>query len=251
MKLDFTISKYNELIQALKNNGYEFQTIHDFLTNPSDKSIVLRHDVDLKPENSLRFARIQHDYGIKGTYYFRAKSYSWKPKIVKEIHDLGHEIGYHYENLSSCNGNFERAILDFQKNLSDFRNLVPITTICMHGSPLSKYDNKDLWDKYSYKNYDIIGEPYFDIEYNNVFYLTDTGRSWDGAKFSIRDKVSTNYTEKFSTTDDIIAATSKINFPKQIVFTFHPQRWNDNFNKWFIELISQSIKNSVKKQMKK
>ena len=59
----------------------------------------------------------------------------------------------------------------------------------MHDSPLSKYDNRLLWKYYNYRDYGIIGEPYFDIDFNDVFYLTDTGRRWDGEKVSVRDKV--------------------------------------------------------------
>ena len=59
----------------------------------------------------------------------------------------------------------------------------------MHGSSLSKYDNKLLWKYYNYRKSGIIGEPYFDIDFNEVFYLTDTGRRWDGDRVSVRDKV--------------------------------------------------------------
>jgi hypothetical protein len=81
--------------------------------------------------------------------------------------------------------------------------------------------NLDLWNKYDYHDFELIGEPYFDIDFNSLFYLTDTGRSWDGAKFSIRDNVSTNFKQKFSSSDDIIKAALKNNFPNQIMFTFH------------------------------
>ncbi len=70
-----------------------------------------------------------------------------------------------------------------------FRKIVPVKTICMHGSPLSKYDNKELWEKYDYRDYGIIGEPYFDINFNEVFYLSDTGRSWNNSDANVRDKV--------------------------------------------------------------
>ena len=60
----------------------------------------------------------------------------------------------------------------------------------MHGSPLSKFDNRKLWEKYDYKEYGIIGEPYFDVDFSGVLYFTDTVRRWDGFDFSVRDKVS-------------------------------------------------------------
>jgi hypothetical protein len=59
----------------------------------------------------------------------------------------------------------------------------------MHGSPRSKYDSKDIWHKFSYCDLGIIGEPYFDTDFSQVFYLTDTGRRWDGYKVSVRDKI--------------------------------------------------------------
>ena len=36
---------------------------------------------------------------------------------------------------------------------------------------------------------DMIGEPYCDVHFDEVFYLTDTGRRWDGWKALVRNKV--------------------------------------------------------------
>ncbi len=66
----------------------------------------------------------------------------------------------------------------------------------MHGSPLSKWDNRDLWKKYDYRDFGIIAEPYFDLDFDEVFYLTDTGRRWDGSSVSVRDKVSGQLTKR-------------------------------------------------------
>jgi hypothetical protein len=86
---------------------------------------------------------------------------------------------------------FELALDDFRLNLEKLRKLYPVKTICMHGSPLSKWDNRDLWKRYDYRDYGIIAEPYFDLDFDEVFYLTDTGRSWNNSKASVRDKVGT------------------------------------------------------------
>ncbi len=243
--MDFTVKKYTELLRSLIDQGYMFQTFEDFIKEPAQRSVVLRHDVDLLPFNSLTFARIQAKHGVKGTYYFRAVPESWDEAVIKEIRDLGHEIGYHYECLTTCNGNIELGIKDFIANLNALRELAPVTTICMHGSPMSKYDSKDLWKTYSYQDYEIIAEPYFDVDFEKVFYITDTGRRWDGHKVSVRDKVKTSMKRTFHTTDQIIEASSTL--PDQIMFTFHPQRWNDDKRLWAKELILQNTKNVVKK----
>ena len=245
--MDFTIKKYKELLKALMNMGFEFQTFEEFLIKPAPKSIVLRHDVDLLPFNSLNFAKIQNNLHIKGTYYFRAVPESWNVQVIKEISSLGHEIGYHYENLTKCSGDLSMGIQDFKNNLKALRELAPVSTICMHGSPMSKYDSKDLWKVYKYGDYDIIGEPYFDINFNEVLYITDTGRRWDGNKVSVRDRVETSFKLSFHSTQQIIDAANQNQLPAKIMFTFHPQRWNDNLLIWSKELVLQNLKNIIKR----
>ena len=245
--MDFTIKIYKQLLQTLVDQKYNFQTFKEFIENPLENSIVLRHDVDLLPYNSLAFAKIQAEHGIKGVYYFRAVPESWNEDVIKDIAALGHEIGYHYECLTTCNGNLEYAIKDFENNLNALRKLAPVSTICMHGSPLSKYDSKDLWKKYIYRDFQITGEPYFDVDFNKTFYITDTGRRWDGDKVSIRDKVdSTGFDLSFHSSKEIIKVINAGKFPNKVMFTFHPQRWNDNLFSWTKELIIQNIKNVVK-----
>ena len=234
-------------MKSLQNQSYHFQPFSEFLQKPSDKVIILRHDVDKLPHNSLRFAQIQYEDGIKGSYYFRAVPESWDEDVIKEIASLGHEIGYHYENLTTYNGDISEALEDFKTNLEKLRRLASVTTICMHGSPRSKYDSKDLWKKYNYRDFGIVGEPYFDIDFNEVFYITDTGRRWDGGNVSIRDKVDSKFNLSFRHTKDILQNIDKL--PDKIMFTFHPQRWNNRFMPWFQELISQNIKNQVKKYL--
>ena len=244
--MDFTLSIYKELLESLISQNFQFQTYQEFINNPAAKTIVLRHDVDLKPFNSLKFAKIQSSLGIKGVYYFRAVPESWNEKVIREIAAMGHEIGYHYECLTTSKGNLEQAIRDFDKNLEALRKLAPVCTICMHGSPLSRFDSKDIWKKYSYRERGIIGEPYFDMDFNRTLYLTDTGRRWDGDKVSVRDKVNSGLSFSFHSTRDIIRAARAGKLPDSVMFTFHPQRWNDNFSKWTSELLLQNVKNAIK-----
>ena len=246
--MDFTIKIYQAFLNTLQIQGFSFQTFQQFIEEPKSKTIILRHDVDKLPENSLRFAQIQHELGIRGSYYFRIVPQSFDLKIIEEIAKLGHEIGYHYECLTTTNGNIEEGIKDFEKNLKALRKLAPVSTICMHGSPLSKYDNKLLWKYYNYRDFGIIGEPYFDIDFSEVLYLTDTGRRWNGDNVSIRDKVQSSKfkVQSFKKTFDIIRAAEKRELPDKIMFTFHPQRWTDRPVLWAKELVFQNVKNVVK-----
>lgn len=255
---DFTLHTYTELLTALQQAGYRYITFRDYCSHEkttTDKYVILRHDVDLKPNNSLQTSVIEHSMGIAGSYYFRAVPQSWDESIIKQIEQLGHEVGYHYENLTTCNGKVDEAYNDFVVNLQRLRKLVPVQTICMHGSPMSPYDSKDIWKSYSYKELGIIGEPYMDTDFADVFYLTDTGRRWDGNKVSVRDKIE-GQSERwqktgltFHSTEDIIQASKNNKLPNHIMITVHPQRWNDGVWAWTIEWIKQSIKNVIKQAL--
>ena len=77
-------------------------------------------------------------------------------------------------------------------------------------------------------------------------YITDTGRRWDGNKVSVRDRVNSSFQQSYHSTNQIINGLNENELPNQIMFTFHPQRWNDNFTMWSKELILQNLKNIIK-----
>lgn len=250
---DFTLKKYRQLLRALKARGYEFRTFESYCGGQKDgRFVVLRHDVDLKAENSLRTAILEKEEGIRAVYYFRIVPQSCKPDIIKAIAAAGHEIGYHYEDMTVCSGDTVKAFMHFKQWLDYFRAFYPVKTVCMHGSPRSPYDAKDLWKCHDYHELGIIGEPYFDIDFSKVFYLTDTGRRWDGFKMSVRDKIP-HYQDEWSkaglvyhSSDDIIRAVRNNTLPPQIMITTHPQRWTDSILAWVEELCLQNAKNTVK-----
>ena len=249
LKRDFTLKVYEELLKSILSSGHKMLPFKDYLEQPEQHMIViLRHDVDKKPENSFKTAQIENALGITGTYYFRIVRESFNETIIEQIIDLGHEIGYHYEDLTLARGDHQKARELFVMHLETFRERYPVSTICMHGSPMSKWDNRDLWEGYSYKDHGIIGEPYFDLDYKNFLYFTDTGRRWNGKKYSIRDKVNSNNEFNIKTTFDLIERIKSQRFlNKNMLITVHPQRWTNNLFPWTIEYFWQNMKNRVKK----
>ena len=258
---DFTLDIYRALLETLQKQGYELisygdycrKTTKDHRPTTNDQFVILLHDVDLKAPNSLKTAQIEHSLGAKASYYFRIIPESNQPEIIRSIAQLGHEIGYHYEDMSLCGGDIDRAYDHFQTWLTYFRQYYAVETICMHGAPTSQYDSKDLWKKYDYKALGIIGEPYLDTDFSDVFYLTDTGRCWDGYKVSVRDKIP-GYQEQWSaagltwhTTQDLIHAIENNRLPNHVMITTHPQRWTNSKAAWHKEWLLQTIKNIVKR----
>jgi hypothetical protein len=247
--LDFTLKTYSHLLNNLKDSKYTFQRFSDFIVNPQNRAIVVRHDIDLKKRQALVFARLENNLNVRATYFFRTVRSIYDPEIIKQVAGLGHEIGYHYEDVSRARGDLDKAMKMFQNHLSKLRTLYPVKTICMHGKSLSRYDNKKLWAKYNYRDFEIIGEPYFDIDFNDVLYLTDTAQRWNGSDISVRDHVRSGFNFSFRTTFDIINHLDKL--PDKIMLTVHPDRWTDNPLEWVRIKSVVILKNLIKKNILK
>ena len=214
--MDFTLELYKYLFEMLQSQRYKIIRFDDSFSCTGyinrSKTTILRHDVDLLPHNALAMAQLEHDLGIRGTYYFRIVPESFDAGIIERIAAMGHEVGYHYEDVSLVakavgsggekrrNGETEkrrvvdqqkihitdtpthpdyakassgrrysgslnnlppylidRAMESFVKNLETMRKVADIKTICMHGSPMSKYDNRLLWINYNYSDYILPG----------------------------------------------------------------------------------------------
>jgi tetratricopeptide (TPR) repeat protein len=242
--MDFTLSKYRELLNFLRDN-YSIYTVEGYLVEkPKKDFVILRHDVDRSPKNALKMAELENELKVRSTYYFRYP-YTFRPKIIKRINELGHEVGYHYETLSKAKGNYEKAIQMFEKELQEFRKLVDVKTISMHGSPLSKYDNRLLWDRYDFREYGIIGEAYLSINDSEILYITDTGRNW-GNRHNIRDKyIWKSINGKVEGTNHLIGILGELR-PRKLYITVHPERWGYNLINWGIGSLRDLVFNTGK-----
>ena len=241
--MDFTLTQYCRLLDALLASGMTFR---------------LRHDVDLRPHNSLRTAQIETGRGLRATYYFRCVPESYDEEVIRRIAALGHEVGYHYESLTTCRGNMEEAYADFCRNLERLRTLAEVHSICMHGSPRSPWDSRDLWLHYDYRALGIDYEPYIDTDFSRTLYLTDTGRRWDGYRVSVRDKIP-QYQDRweqagltFHRTADIVAqledgGSALRRSGLELLVTTHPQRWEPFGPAYVCEWALQHAKNAAKK----
>jgi hypothetical protein len=246
MTRDFTLRMYRDLMETVTTSVYTPTLVCDYLTSPPARAIILRHDVDRAPERALNMAKVEGEMGVQGSYYFRRGRDVFNPKIISEIADMGHEIGYHYETLDKAKGDVNKAIHIFEHELAEFREIVDIKTVCMHGNPLAPWANRDMWGNHDLKDFGLLGEPYLSIDYNTIMYLTDTGRTWAGGKVSVKDVVNTQYANKVSSTTGVIDLIRSGRFPG-ICLLAHPNRWCDDFSAWLWELVWQNAKNVGKR----
>lgn len=248
---DFTLKSYRTLIEAFQHAGYQFQTFEEMLTTLAEgKAVVMRHDVDELAGNALKMARLEHELGVRATYYFRVVKQSNVPEVIEEIARLGHEIGYHYEDLVLAEGDEQKAIELFEEHLAYFRKYYPVRTISMHGSSSSKIDNRLLWKNRQLADYGLIGEPYLSLDFHKVFYMTDTGFAWDGGKYATRDVVESGFDLKFHATYQVVACIQQGNYPAQAMILAHTL-WTDSWFQWCWLHFREFFRNNIKLIAKK
>ena len=192
MTLDFTLDKYAQFCESIRGLECPIMTVRDFLKagQPEGLRVILRHDVDRRMDAALRMADLESEYDIATTYYVRTTRAVFKPEALRKLHQLGHEVGYHYEVLAKAKGDEEEAIALFEQGLKRFREIVPVATVSMHGSPLSQWNNLDLWQKCDVEDYGILGDAVLSVDGQKLYYFTDTGRSWDADRHNLRDHLT-------------------------------------------------------------
>lgn len=244
---DFTTIAYARLLESSQKGGYQIISYREFIAgnHNHEKMLVMRHDVDNRPENALAIAGIEREMQARSSYYFRYAPRTFEPVIISAIAGMGHEIGYHYENLSRCRGDAVKAYTDFTSSLEKFRKIVPVSTICPHGDPMSGHDNSKLWEQFEYKQCGIVADVKCDTDFGDILYLTDTGRSWN-SKFNRRDKVNSPLKCAARTTGELIDLFNHRSLPPKIIINMHPQRWTDSNRRWYSDKIAQSVKNAIK-----
>lgn len=281
MTLDFTLNKYRELCGTIAHSDYTLLTLEEYfsLKKLPEKFIILRHDVDDEPEYALKMAKLENELGVRSTYYFRTIENVFKKDIILKIRDMGHEVGYHYEVLDEACGNYTEAIELFKQCLEKFNDICEIKTIAQHGSPLlgnlnatsvsgmyeiikslargnkvfTNWVNVDIWKEYDFRDFGIIGEAYISIDFNSLFYISDTGMSWNN-KYRMKDVVKgqvVDINSKYGVknTDSIIDIIegSRID---HIYLLIHADQWRDNMKDWLKWSMMKHVRNDGKRCLK-
>lgn len=245
--MDFTLEKYRQLLQAFIAKGYEPISFESYFEKPLPVSfVILRHDVDRRIDAALRMAEMEAAMGLKATYNFRYRQFRDEAGKILEIHKAGHYCGYHYEALATEKGDLEKARHKFVRQLSEIRGIVPVETIAMHGSPLSSHDNRLLCKGFDYKSLALKGEAYLDVDFSEVFYLTDTGRLWNDRTYNLRDHVEKGFQKSWGHTNELLSDLMTDTFPEKVMLNVHPSRWNPPGLIWVYENYGQRARNIVK-----
>ncbi len=94
----FTYDHYREILERLRAAGAAFIRFGEPL---QERTVWLRHDVDLDPEATLPLAEVESALGATATYLFQVTSSLYNvlapatAGVIRRLQELGHEVGLH------------------------------------------------------------------------------------------------------------------------------------------------------------
>ena len=165
------LKDYSEILSEIKKAGNvkfsRMSEISNLDKNSQNKFLGIRHDIDSDLETALKLARIEYKQGISSTYYvLHTAQYYWSDylqrrssrclKILRDIQELGHEIGLHNDVLGVLlqNGTSPRETL--KKELDYLReSSLSVMGTASHGS----------FHQYNASNYEVFAGLSIDNRY--------------------------------------------------------------------------------------
>jgi len=250
--VDFSLHMYDRLCAALVAAGYTSVPMAAAMQQAASlppKTVLLRHDVDSRPRHAAKLGAIETKHGLTASYHFRSIASLFDPHAMQAVAEQGHEVGYHYETLAQTNGDIDQAITLFAEELKKLRHHAPIHVASMHGSPLSRHDNRTIWQTTTPAAFDLIGEAYRDLDYRQWVYLNDTGRTWHPTRYNLRDHTTTPSPYTPNTTLDLIELIEQGEI-KYLCISAHPERWQNGIA-WHIQRGRDVVTNSIKLALKR
>lgn len=102
----FNLCSYRQMLRSFKEAGYDFRKFQDINASTiqgSSPFVLMRHDVDFSLWNAVDIANLEGQEKIQSTFFFKLCSplynllSEYAIQIVREIYELGHDVGLHFD----------------------------------------------------------------------------------------------------------------------------------------------------------
>lgn len=225
MPLDFTFAAFDEFCGRIAH--IPAYAVADYLARsapPPAPFVILRLDVDYREAHAVQMAQVAQRHHLRGSFYFRNRHGTFDLEAMRRIAALDHEVGYHFETLDTCGGDFEAAERLFLDHLDQLRRAgLVIHTVAAHGSPPTAptyRSNLDLISRSArlLERAGVLGETTLSIDFTQITYASDATWRWrryNGFRPGMRG-TPTSLSE--ITTDLSRDAIG-------LYINFHPQQW--------------------------
>lgn len=136
---DFTRDNYRRLLKLAKQK-YSFCSFEDF--EKTENPVIWRHDIDFSVHSAYALAKIEHDEGVKSTFFIHLHNEFYNvfekeiSDLLEKIFKLGHNAGLHFDchyyAIASASQLEEK--LQFEKGILEKLFGVPINVFSFHNT---------------------------------------------------------------------------------------------------------------------
>lgn len=174
--IDFTQDSYRELLKIAKEK-YEFCFYNEIFQK--DRFILWRHDVDFSMEYALQLATIENEEGVKSTYFLHLHNTFYNLldefsfKILKNINDLGHQIGIHFDTHYYQVKNEKELETALIKEIFIFKEVLGVKP-----QVFSFHNTNEFVLSFKNDTYSNLINVYSNFFTNEVVYCSDSNGYW-------------------------------------------------------------------------
>ncbi len=214
--MDFTYKGYRRALYAFKEAGYTGVNLVCAATQHlSPPLLILRHDVEWNAKRAWELAKVEEDCGFSSSFHVRMDTNAYDLDIMNQLQDKGFDVGYHYNTLDRCGGNFTQAIELFEQELGQMKGQgINVRTVSAHSDPRIKkigyHGNIDILEKDPdcYARNHVFSHSLIFDRYS-CEYMADYGVRWTHA----------------TSTDELIRQMKEGRWPIIYMLT-HPDYWS-------------------------
>lgn len=184
----FTLTSLESQYRVGLELGYTFLTCLDYArekTRLPSHTVVNRVDVDFSLKKAGRLLDLFNRLGIKATFFIRLHAPEYNPfsfenfRILKEIVDSGHEVGYHSEVVDQAAIWGEDPVDCLRSDLRVLQEIIgtKVHGVASHGGSTG-LNNLDFWRSRSAADFGLVYEAYDKSESFGLFrkslYVSDS-----------------------------------------------------------------------------
>ena len=217
----FTWDHYREILSVGLEQGYRYVRFCDDPLEDNghrvrnEKRLYLRHDIENDIAAARHMAAIEHESGIRSTYFVLLRSANYNPAerrcvhMLDEIRSMGHDVGLHFSLIDHPALDIEHDLEDLIREDADLLSRIlrsSIRVFSFHNPPA---------DGRIFQSVDGLINAYAAPYFQHAYYMSDSNVHWhrgcpcqllrDGSHEAIQLLTHPNtYSGNFSTDHDVL-----------------------------------------------
>lgn len=203
---EFTFLNIENHYKTALSHGYNIISCLDYFKKKdglSELTLVNRVDIDFSVKKTERLLDVFNQLSIKATFFVRLHAPEYNPfsfenyRILKQIRDTGHEIGYHSEIIDQATIWNENAADCLRRDIYVLNKMldIQIEGIASHGGNTG-LNNLDFWSTHTASDFGLKYEAYDRSDAFGLFhksrYISDSEwtqwKSYENGKLQVGDR---------------------------------------------------------------